>query len=421
MNTTIDDIDIKQLEADAFQAWDKAITNITMNHSFFSVIALNLHSRADWSISTACTDGTRLLYNPSFLLSLSPEERIGLVIHELFHVILLHPFRMRKDYHDHKLANIAMDFEINNHIDTYIQEWSAARGGRAASIALPKGGLLDHQYDGLTWEEIYEKILQQAEQGGGDPDPDGSGGFGEVTMPGGCATEEEKREAAGSGKAPYETFTAADWSEKIAQAETVAKMRGSMPGSLSTLCARLRAPEIAWPEYLRRYFDAHAQDDYDARRSDRRHLPRDFYLPTLFSECMGDVVIAIDTSGSIYYDQSLFERFMGETADIMSRLKPRTTTVIQCDTRVTDVREYQPGDVLALDIKGGGGTDFRPVFDHINERGIEPKVLVFYTDGYGEYPPTPPAGYDVLWVDYGNYDRYPFGEVIRTNPNASKP
>ena len=210
-----------------------------------------------------------------------------------------------------------------------------------------------------------------------------------------------------------------DWEALVAKAEQVAKMQGNLPGGFAAKLDKFRRPEIPWPEYMRRYFDAHSQEDFDSRRSDRRFTPADLYLPTLYSEAMGEIVVGIDTSGSIYYDKSLFERFMGELSDIMSRLRPKQTTLLQCDTRITDVREYNAGDVVDVDIpiKGGGGTDFRPFFNHIRTNNIQPKVLVVFTDGYGDYPATPPD-YDVLWVDYGNYPNYPFGDVIRTRPET---
>jgi predicted metal-dependent peptidase len=66
---------------------------------------------------------------------------------------------------------------------------------------------------------------------------------------------------------------------------------------------------------------------------------------------------------------------------------------------------------------GGGGTDFRPVFDWVAaRRGNGPRpcdAVVYCTDGYGTFPPRPPA-YPVAWVvTPGGLERFPFGEVVR--------
>jgi predicted metal-dependent peptidase len=421
-------IDINALTATVHQR----ITAMVLRHPFFSTCILNLDVKES-PCGTACTDGTVLLWDPEFIAELSREEVSGLLAHEIMHVVLLHPFRIQKGYHDHRLCNIAMDYEINGYLDTYNKEYANSHRGEVP-FPLPKGALIDHQYDGMAWEQIYEKLKQQQPpqppegegkgegegegkgkgkgegKGEGEGQPGGQGPpqpgeFGKVTAPG-----ETGDTSPTNGKSPK---TEIEWHSIVAKAESVAKMMGSMPGAFASLLDKLRRPEIPWQEYLSRYFDSHATDDYDTRRPDRRYTPDGIYLPTLYSEQMGEVVIAIDTSGSVYGE--LFERFMGEVDDVLARLKPVKTTLLQCDTRITDIREYRPGDRVGVDfqLKGGGGTDFRPVFDWIESNNVNPRVLVFFTDGYGSYPPRPP-GYDVLWVDYGNYQSYPFGDVIRT-------
>ena len=50
------------------------------------------------------------------------------------------------------------------------------------------------------------------------------------------------------------------------------------------------------------------------------------------------------------------------------------------------------------EVTGGGGTDFRPVFSYIEEHSeLDPNLLIFFTDGYGDYPERPPP-YPVMWL-----------------------
>jgi predicted metal-dependent peptidase len=420
---------------------DQRITNMVLNHPFFSTCILNLAVRPE-PVGTACTDGTVLLWDPAFIDGIEEDAEVtGLLAHEVMHCVLLHPFRMDKTYHDPKLSNIAMDYEINNYLDVYNKEYVQKHPSRGAPFPLPQGALIDHQYDGLAWEQIYEKLLKEGKgkgkgkgpggqpgnqpggQGQGPPQPgqnpasDGTWGRVEAPGQGACKPKDgDGKQRDGNGN-PVETKTMGDWQGGIVpKAEAVARMQGNMPGAFASMLDKLRRPEIPWTEYLARYFDQHAQDDYDLRRPDRRHTPADIYLPTLHSESMGEIVIAIDTSGSIYCDPELFERFMGEVDDVLGRVKPSKTTLLQCDTCITEVIEYHPGDRVAPDFKlnGGGGTDFRPVFDWIDENNVSPRVLVFFTDGLGTFPRSAP-GYDVLWVDYEGTS-YPFGDVIRTKP-----
>ena len=62
-------------------------------------------------------------------------------------------------------------------------------------------------------------------------------------------------------------------------------------------------------------------------------------------------------------------------------------------------------------VGGGGGTDFRPVFEAIEKSGIIPDVLVYFTDGYGTFPDKEPS-YPVIWASITPGYAYPFGEVV---------
>jgi len=405
---------------------EQRITNMVLRHPFFSTCILNLAVRPE-PCGTACTDGTVLLWDPAFIDGLEDPEVSGLLAHEIMHCVLLHPFRMDETYHDPLLSNVAMDFEINGFLDVYNKEFVKNNPNTEAPFPLPQGALIDHQYDGMAWEQIYEKLLKDGKGPGGQPPPGGQpgsnpatdGSWGKVESPGqgSCKPKgKDGKQTDGHGN-PVDQKTMGDWQGGIVpKAEAVAKMQGNMPGAFGSMLDKLRRPEIPWHERLARYFDERSDDDYDMRRPDRRYTGADIYLPTLYGETMGALAVGDDCSGSIYHDVTLHERFYGELNDIIGRVRPTKTTVIQFDTRVTKVNEYRAGDSLDREIKGGGGTDFRPVFDHIEKEGLNPRVLVMLTDGYGDWPSEPPP-YDVIAVDYGNNPHYPdWMEVIRTKP-----
>ena len=122
-----------------------------------------------------------------------------------------------------------------------------------------------------------------------------------------------------------------------------------------------------------------------------------------------ELVIAIDTSASC--KDELVQRFLNETADMLlsrdSFFQKIKILVIECDDRVQkeisitsveDMKKYSG----TITVQGGYGTDFRPVFERVEELLSEHffenlKGLIYFTDGYGVYPERP-TGYDTAFV-----------------------
>ena len=82
---------------------------------------------------------------------------------------------------------------------------------------------------------------------------------------------------------------------------------------------------------------------------------------------------------------------------------------LACDAAVHEPREVRTAAELASQLKGGGGTDFRPVFQAVEE--LRPKVdlFVFVTDGQGPAPAAAPRGFETIWVLVGPYSSAPCG------------
>jgi len=92
-------------------------------------------------------------------------------------------------------------------------------------------------------------------------------------------------------------------------------------------------------------------------------------------------------------------------------------TLLACDNHVAENApwEYEPWDTMELptDMEGGGGTDFRPVFDWVEHENRSPNMLVYFTDGAGEFPKLPP-NYPVIWLVKGK-GVVPWGERVQLN------
>jgi len=125
-------------------------------------------------------------------------------------------------------------------------------------------------------------------------------------------------------------------------------------------------------------------------------------------KCSTQVVAAIDTSGSI--SRTELTQFMTE----LEQLKRVVTDlyVYVCDA---EVHEFYHNPTFPVKVSGGGGTDFRPIFENVKERRLNPAILVYFTDGYGAFPEKAPP-YPTLWVVVEGPDtigvEFPFGRVL---------
>ena len=95
---------------------------------------------------------------------------------------------------------------------------------------------------------------------------------------------------------------------------------------------------------------------------------------------------------------------------ILEGQRPQRVHVLYFDAEVQRADTYECGQAIALEPVGGGGTEFGPCFEWLEEKGIQPQTLVFLTDLCGAFPTVAPA-YSVLWASTESR-RAPFGQVI---------
>ena len=136
-----------------------------------------------------------------------------------------------------------------------------------------------------------------------------------------------------------------------------------------------------------------------------------------------EFVIAIDTSGSV--SGELVQKFVQKTYNILlsteSFFSKINVHIIQCDADIQEdkkitCREEFDEYLKTMKIRGLGGTDFRPVFEYVNQLQTEKeftnlKGLIYFTDGYGDFPSQKPT-YDTAFVfidnEYNNPDIPPW-------------
>lgn len=333
------------------------------------------NSRFYWTneVATAATDGINIMFNPEFFKELKKEERAFVLCHEAWHIALSHMSRVGT--RDRRIWNYAGDYVIN---DMLIN----------AGLPMPSKGLHDYKYSGMSTEQVYELIKN-------DP-PEADEDYDDIIYD--KHSPEEKEEIENEVKKLL---------IKAANELTITKDYGSIPGEILRTIDELINPKLSWQELLQRFVDNIAKDDYSWKKPNKRYMPS--YMPSMYSEVIDNITVAIDTSGSISNEQ--LQSILSEIGYINSTVKPKTMTILDCDYTIHHVHEVDDSmDITSLEFSGCGGTAIEPVLDHCDNNNTN--VLIYFTDGYYNQVETEPD-YPSLWVIYGN-DKYtsPIGETI---------
>jgi predicted metal-dependent peptidase len=332
---------------------------------------------------TAYTDGINKKYGRAFLQAICPTqaEVNGLILHENLHIGLrhhLHGADMFKE--DGDKANKAADYVVNDMIMEISKKYPDL-------VQLPKGGLYDPQYHNMSMREVY-KLLKSKKGGGG----------------GGGKPDKEGEKGSGSGGGEYE-FDKHDFGKPMTQEEAKemdgkidrairegALLAGRLGIDLPRSISDLLNPVIDWKKELADFVTSSCKgkDEYTWRKFNRRLISNDIYLPTVENETIGEVVVAIDTSGSIGQEQ--LNEFASELVSICEAVSPDAVRILWWDTKVHGEQLFTDNyDQIGSMLKplGGGGTRVSSVAEYINKKKINAECVLVFTDGFLES--------DVVW------------------------
>ena len=360
----------------------KAKTALILEHPFVGSVAMNMPFTFDSSIPTAATNGKRVLFNPWFCDDLTDEELKFLVAHECLHPMLEHNYR--RGERDPRKWNQAADYVINKLLtDDGIGK-------------MPECGLLDHdiynQGGGIS-DGIYNILPDEPDGGDGG---NGYTGSGLDECQDGEGTQAEKEQQA------------AEWKVKVAQAGQAAKMMGKLSAGMERLVDEVLNPKVDWREVLQRFVTKCKDDTRTWARPNRRLISQGIYAPSVTGEAIGELVVAIDCSGSIGVEE--LNQFASEVVTIHEDHKPTKIHVVYFDSEVSHHDEYTKDDTVEITGHGGGGTAFSPIFRFIEKKDIEPVACVVLTDLHCSDFGNEPA-YPTLWVTNSATEAQ-WGEVV---------
>lgn len=384
-------------------ARDKLITariGLLLRSPFFGNMAtrLTLVNGDSW-LSTAATDGRNFYYNSSFINALPPKQIEFLFGHEILHNVYDHLGRVGS--RSPQLSNIAQDFVVNaDLVDQKIGEMITV-----VDI------LYDKKYAGMCWEEVYdlldEEYKKQKGKGKSLDDLIDKMLDEHLDSDGNDSESSESGDSSGKPK-PYSDEERKKIRDEIKEAmiaSAQAAGAGNLPAGVKRLLKDLTAPQMDWRELLQQQIESTIKHDFSWMRPSRRGWHQDAIMPGMKPGTTIDVVVAIDTSGSI--TNSDLKLFCSEVKGIMDSFTEYKIRVITWDTEVYNPQEFTSdnmADIMEYEPMGGGGTDPHCVWKWLRENDIEPKKLIMFTDfEFFNWSPQSVENYcDTVWIIKGN-------------------
>jgi len=337
------------------------VDKVRKGWGFYASILFKMDMIKDNDIPTMATDGDKIFYNPEWSDTLTEEELDFVRCHEGMHRVLRHHLRTKD--RDKRLWNIATDFAINSIL-------------KKSGMTMPKDGLFDPKYDNMSAEKIYALLEKEM-----DKSPQCS--WGNIIPK--DKTEDETRVE-----------------ESIIMQETTMALQnvkdiGSLPSDIKDLIQEMERSQVDWSSVIRRVVGGDQPEDYTFRRPNRRSLHCfDMFMPSTLKLGCGDVVVWVDTSGSVSNKE--LSHALGEINAISEDMQPNSVTIFYADTDIQKTERYEKGDIIEnLNVKGRGGTDPMCVFKHIEDNDMNVDSMVCITDmGFYKFPEN--VDYPLLWV-----------------------
>jgi predicted metal-dependent peptidase len=368
----------------------KARAAIILSYPFYASLLCSLKIEENSSIKTMATDGESIQFNPKFVESLDQGELIFIICHEIMHCVFLHSFRAQGK--NHETWNHATDYIINDLLETEKVGKRPSMGLFNKNLCAQANYSAEKLYtilENQSPQEKQKRCLSNQDQGQGPLDD----------------LQENEKDPSKQSEIQEEIKV------KITQAINVAKMQGQLSPGLERILQDSLKPSKNWKSILRNFLNQRHQEFYSYAKPKRRFMSEDLYLASLSGEKLGSICIAVDCSGSV--NEKLLKEFETEIKSIREEGLPAEINLIYFDSRVLKTELIASEDDFKLTPIGGGGTAFSPIFEHIQEKNLNPICTIILTDlCCDDFGPCP--GYPVLWASTYE-EKAPFGEIIKLN------
>lgn len=160
------------LDEQAMALIKKTKMRIAINYPFYGALLERLKLRVDHRAKTLYTDGKVIGFDPAYVMQKPMQSLTYIVLHEVSHCALGHPFRLRNK-EDREIANQAADHCVNLILN------------RDKNLVMPSGGLADPRFEGMHFDAVYRILMaekaaqeqeQQSQQDGAGPSQQSMGG-----------------------------------------------------------------------------------------------------------------------------------------------------------------------------------------------------------------------------------------------------
>lgn len=383
---------------------ESAISRLIMSQNmFYATIMQNcrrVYTNKVPSLGVSVTDQINLYVNTEWFDAKTPKQQEDVLKHECLHLILNHctlsKDRMDFEKLDHKQKNIAMDCTINQMegIEKSVEEIGGVTLARfrqaCAKFVDPATIQANQSFD--YYANVISKCQEKFDEQMAGENFDDHGVW-----------EESE------GKDISQAYKEHVVKQVAKKAQNAAGGAGNMSSQLSVLLDKLFASRINWKSELRKFVNNAVNF---TRTGSRRKRNRRY--GTMFAgkkkEWEMHLAFLLDTSGSMS-DEYLAQGW-SEMAKLQQFYPNMQITLIECDSDVKNVREFNPK--LKPEICGRGGTVMTPGFKKAEE--LEADIIVCFTDG-DFYEDLPKSKIPTLWTVIGkhSWDLIPWGRKIFIN------
>jgi predicted metal-dependent peptidase len=371
--------------------------------ALYSGVMLMGTSAVEEGVPTAYTDGVNKKYGRKFLESILSESKVrGLILHENLHVALKQVVFGRAMFMENrKMANLAADFVVN---DIIANIDGTIAGTSERLVELPDGAIYDPMFHDWSMREVYNYLKKHAKKGGGG----GQGGKGQGNPPpsGGTQSNDDDDMDGDTVTVNGKTYDISqadehDFIGREVSAEEAKEilddidkalreggmLAGRMGAKIPRVISDLLEPKVDWRDALREFVSSSTKgnDEFTWRRMNKRQMANDIYLPSVMNESIGEIIVAIDTSGSI--GGAEITEFATELVSICEVCQPEVVRVLWWDTEVHGEQVFKDNySDIAKMLKplGGGGTKVSCVSEYVNKHKLNAECVLVFTDGYVE-------------------------------------